>query len=184
MKARKIWSLAWVLAVLVAGLYGLGKLSLWLYGPGKFDSQVRYTETSSQSTIRSHFFRRAIVVKTIPPQPVLKKAKSAEGLSLAGILKKVTVHHHPQTGGYKLRQNGLHLVVQNGSDYEIAQVQVQVEHLSENGAVLSADVVPIDQLRPQSRLLVRVPAPSKTHRIRLSVLNIYMPVYSSAEKFI
>lgn len=185
MQGRKIWSLAWVLAVLIAGLYGLGKLSLLLYGgSAKQLPQGMAAEVNGEVQNRRHFYRRAITIETIPPQPVLKNAVIARGLTLPQILKKITVSRQAETGGKHLRANGLHLVVQNASDYEVEQTQLQVEYLSKGGVLLSSDIIPVNKLRPHSRLMVRVPAAVKADHIRLSVLNIYIPLRTPPEKYL
>jgi hypothetical protein len=122
------------------------------------------------------YYQDALVRITVPP--VAKEKKNhLKPAKLKDIRKQVGVKGNEYTVGYFGGISGLKLTVSNGSEHFINRVEVEINYLERNGAIIETDTYQIRAMKPHSFQTLSVPPTKKGAKVTYKIMNIYSRQY-------
>lgn len=183
MLSRKILVVVWVLATAITVICFTG-----IFTSQKFIARLRTNDAESRenntgTSKKKSPYQDALIVEVGSVKEKHLKTLS-EPASLKKILRQITITAINLKNELPGQSKHLHFVLSNKSDYQIEQVQIEIDYLHSNGDVLFSKTILVDDLLPASILKLTVPNCKPSHQIKYRVSNIYMPVQNSAYKIV
>jgi hypothetical protein len=163
-----------VVLLTLTGIYGLGKLSFWLYNGKAEQDFITTNSLHSRQEQKAQPYKHAIVRQVVKPQAVVGQILK-HPTSLKEVLAQVTVNLNSFKRNFTGNMQDIELVLNNKSSYLIDRLEIELEFLDEKDELISKKTLPVDQVKPASNTVLKVPGCKRSVNVRLRVLNIYMP---------